>query len=46
VVNEIIPVWVGYFWIYFILLVLGAVLLIRLYGIKWVGMWFKERGVV
>ncbi|KAF3978504.1 MAG: LPS export ABC transporter permease LptF [Methylococcales symbiont of Iophon sp. n. MRB-2018] len=46
VVNETIPVWAGYFWIYFILLLLGGVLLIRLYGIKWVGMRIKERGVV
>ncbi|KAF3982220.1 MAG: LPS export ABC transporter permease LptF [Methylococcales symbiont of Hymedesmia sp. n. MRB-2018] len=46
VVNEIIPVWAGYFWIYFILVLLGGILLIRLYGIKWVGMRIKERGVV
>jgi lipopolysaccharide export system permease protein len=46
VVNEIIPVWAGYFWIYFILLLLGVIMLIRLYGIKWVGMRIKKRGVV
>ncbi len=46
VVNEIIPVWLGYFWIYFILLLLGCVLLIRLYGIKWVVMKIKQRGVL
>ncbi len=28
-------VWLGYFWIDLLLLVLGAVLLIRLYGLKW-----------
>ena len=46
VVNEIIPVWLGYCWIDFILFLLGCVLLIRLYGIKWVGMQIKERGVL
>jgi len=46
VVNEIIPVWLGYCWIYFILFLLGCVLLVRLYGIKWVGIKIKERGVL
>lgn len=45
VVSEIIPVWLGYFWIYLILLLLGCALLTRSYGIKWVAMKIKERGI-
>lgn len=45
VVSEIIPVWLGYFWIYLILLLLGCALLTRSYGIKWVAIKIKERGI-
>ncbi|MCK5190182.1 MAG: LPS export ABC transporter permease LptF, partial [Methylococcales bacterium] len=44
VVNEIIPVWAGYFWVSLLLLILGSVLLVRLYGIKWTMMNIKRRG--
>ena len=44
VVNEIIPVWFGYFWVSLLLLLLGAVLLVRLYGIEWIIMNIKHRG--
>lgn len=46
VVNEIIPVWLGYFWVYLLLTLLGVSLLVRLFGIKWIAMRIKERGVV
>ena len=36
VVNGTIPVWIGYFWIYLLFLLLGLVLLVRLYGWKWI----------
>lgn len=42
VVNEIIPVTIGYFWVYLLLFLLGNLLLIRLYGMKWIMM--KMRG--
>ena len=44
VVNEIIPLWLGYFWVSLLLLILGGVLLVRLYGIEWVMMNIKRRG--
>lgn len=43
VVNEIIPMWVGYCGIYFILLLLGCLLLVRLYGIQWLSTQLKKR---
>lgn len=45
VVNEVIPVYLGYFWIFALLLVLGGILLIRLYGLKWIILRIKPRGV-
>ena len=36
VVNGVIPVSIGYFWVYFVLFLLGGALLVRLYGLKWV----------
>ena len=41
VVNGTIPVWMGYFWIYLLLFLLGLILLIRLYGWKWIEMKLK-----
>lgn len=35
VVNEVIPVFMGYFWVYFILLILTGALLLRLYSVEW-----------
>jgi len=46
VVNEVIPVSVGYFGVYVLLLLLAGALLIRLYGVKWIFMQFKGRGAV
>ena len=46
VVNEVIPVSVGYFGVYLLLLLLAGALLVRLYGVKWMMMQFKSRGVV
>ena len=45
VVNENIPVMLGYFWLYVLLLLLGAVLLVRFYGIEWISMNIKQRGM-
>ncbi len=45
VVNEVIPVSAGYFAVYFLLLLLAAALLIRLYGMKWLLIQFKGQGV-
>ena len=44
VANETIPVSLGYYGIYLLLLLLGGFLLIRLYGIKWILMKFSSRG--
>lgn len=45
VVNEVIPVSVGYFGVYFLLMLLAGALLLRLYGVKWILMQIKGRGV-
>jgi lipopolysaccharide export system permease protein len=45
VVNEAIPVSVGYFGVYLLLALLAGVFLVRLYGIKWTLMLIKQRGV-
>lgn len=45
VVNGIIPVSLGYFWLYLVLLLLGVTLLVRLYGIKWIAMRINQRGM-
>ncbi len=44
VVNEIMPLWTGFFWVYGLLFLLGGAMLIRLYGIKWVQMKIYPRG--
>jgi len=44
VVNEVLPVSVGYFGVYLLLLLLAGALLLRLYGMKWFVMQFKGRG--
>ncbi len=44
VVNEVIPTSIGYFWVYLLLLLLTGVLLLRLYGIKWIASQFLSRG--
>jgi lipopolysaccharide export system permease protein len=33
--KESIPLWLGYFWVYVLLWLLGMILLIRLYGLQW-----------
>lgn len=33
--HAVIPVWLGYIWVYLFLSLLGMVLLIRLYGLRW-----------
>ncbi len=45
VISEIIPVTLGYFWVFLLLFVLGCILLIRLYGLKWMMLKIKLRGV-
>ncbi len=42
--KEIIPLWLGYFWVYVLLWLLGMILLIRLYGLQWLLLKFK-RGI-
>jgi len=46
VVNEVIPASIGYFWVYLLLILLTAVLLFRLYGIKWIASQLFGRGAV
>ncbi len=46
VVKGVIPVWMGYFWIYLLLLLLGVGLLVRLYGWRWVELKLKGKVVV
>ncbi len=43
VVNETIPVALGYLGIYLLLLLLGGILLVRLYGWKWMFIQAKQR---
>ncbi len=45
VVNEVIPVSMGYFGVYLLLLLLTAFLLLRLYGAKGLLMQFETRGI-
>lgn len=45
VVNETIPVYIGYFGVYLLLALLAGILLIRLYGMKWLFMLLRFRGV-
>jgi len=44
VVNGVIPVSVGYFGVYLLLLLLGVVLLIRLYGKEWIVLQIRQWG--
>lgn len=46
VVNETIPVSIGYYGIYLLLLLLTIVLLIRLQGIKWINIMLKQWGII
>lgn len=46
VVNEVIPVFVGHIGVYLLLVLLTAVFLVRLYGIKWILMSKKQRLVL
>ncbi len=34
--EEVIPLWMGYVWVYLLMLIVVAVLLLRVYGSKWV----------
>jgi lipopolysaccharide export system permease protein len=34
--TETIPLWIGQFWVYLLMLCLTTVLLLRLYGLKWI----------
>lgn len=43
VINETIPAWLGGVWVYWILLLVGIGLLIRLYGWQWVMMKIREK---
>ncbi len=42
--KEMIPLWLGYLWVYVLLWLLGMTLLIRLYGLQWLLLKFK-RGI-
>ena len=44
VVKETIPASFGYFGVYLLLLILGGILLVRLYGIQWIMLQMKRRG--
>jgi len=46
VVNEVIPVSIGYFWVYLLLVLLTVALLLRLYSVKWLISHFFSRGAV
>jgi lipopolysaccharide export system permease protein len=43
VINETIPAWLGGVWVYWILLLVGIGLLIKLYGWQWVMMKIREK---
>ena len=42
--TETIPLWLGEIWVYFLLLIVAAVLLTRLYGMKWILQKIKSGG--
>jgi len=46
VVNEVVPASFGFFGVYLLLLLLTGMLLLRLYGKKWIMMQFFDRGAV
>lgn len=43
VINETMPVWLGGVWVYWLLLLVGTGLLIKLYGWQWVMMKIREK---
>lgn len=45
VVKEVVPLWSGFIWVYLLLFLLGGMLLVRLYGIKWLMMKVYPRGI-
>lgn len=45
VAKEVIPSSLGYFWVYCLLFLLGCILLVRLYGVRWVAKVIKLRDV-
>jgi len=45
VVKEVVPLWLGFIWVYLLLFLLGGMLLVRLYGIKWLMMKVYPRGI-
>lgn len=45
VMKETIPVWLGHFWVYLLLFILGVVLLIRLYGWQWIKLLVTRKAI-
>lgn len=43
VVKEKIPMWLGCVWVYVVVFMVGGILLMRLYGTKWIQMKIKQR---
>jgi len=43
VIKEAIPTWLGGVWLYFVLLIVGGMLLAKLYGWQWVVMKIREK---
>jgi len=43
VIKETIPAWLGGFWVYFVLSIIGGILLAKLYGWKWVVLRIREK---
>ena len=42
--TETIPLWIGQFWVYLVMLCLTTVLLVRLYSLKWIFQKIMSRG--
>jgi len=43
VISGKMPIWLGYFWVEFLLLAVGLFLLVRLYSLKWMMLKFKGK---
>jgi len=43
VISGALPSWLGYFWVDALLLVLGLLMLMRLYGWQWLSQSLKEK---
>jgi len=46
VISQIVPTWLGYFWVEALLLIVGLIMLIRLYSWKWIKLKLSSKEAV